>query len=105
MKFYKALEKLLKSKIEEGCSECYIVNRDWNGLKNDKEMLVQVRHQQEDPTYSMEPYLEMTTSNSISCKCIPWIPSFLDIFSDKWEVWKYDKSNHKKENISEDEEQ
>ena len=72
-----------------------MMNEDWNGLKYNKDMKVQVRHQQEDATYYMCPYLEMIIITDISVDCTPWIPSQLDIFSDKWIVKKFDTKTGK----------
>lgn len=101
MKFYEALGKLIEDPIIEGTSSLFMINESWNGLENGKEMKVQVRHQQEDATYYMRPFLEMTISDSIHVDCLPWIPSFLDMFSDKWIVKKYDTDTKKEIMIEE----
>ena len=102
MKFYKALGMLIESKINEGCSELFIINENWNGLKTGKDMKVQVRHQQEDPMYNMSPFLEMTIAvEGEGVDCLPWIPSFLDMFSDKWIVKKYNVETKKEEIVEE----
>ena len=88
MKFYEALGKLIEDKIIEGTSTFYMINENWNGLKTGKDMKVHVRCQQEDATYNMKPYLEIVVVDDIQVNCLPWIPSFLDMFSENWIVKK-----------------
>ena len=91
MKFYEALKLVDNIKIENGTSVYFMVNDNWNGLKTNKKMSVFINNSQETYEYNKCPFLEMVIEQNDGVDIIPWIPSFLDILSDKWKVFQYNK--------------
>jgi len=82
MKFYEVLKELVECTIVNGTSIKSIrrIHKSWNGWE------VHVRHQQEDAGYNMWLSLELIMLTKDSVDCVPWIPSFLDIFSEDWVI-------------------
>ena len=74
MKFEEIMPELRKRKKAR--------NEAWNGLRN-KEMYVRIQFPDRDSVMT-EPYLVMHVGDKI----VPWFPSNLDLFCNRWVIFE-----------------